>query len=76
MERAELGIDGNCGFARLGENIQEGEAEFEEIICDSPKWTSDYCNAAKRAINIAHRRLKARLAPREFSYYLGESYPD
>jgi hypothetical protein len=25
-QRAELGIDGNCGFALLGENIQDGEA--------------------------------------------------
>jgi hypothetical protein len=24
IERAELGIDGNCGFALVGENLQEG----------------------------------------------------
>lgn len=30
-ERAQLGIDGNCGFALLGPNLQEGEAEFVEI---------------------------------------------
>ena len=31
VERAELGVDGNCGFALLGENTQEGEAEFIKI---------------------------------------------
>ena len=31
MERAEIGIDGNCGFALLGEDLQVGEAEFVEI---------------------------------------------
>ena len=30
-ERAEVGIDGNCGYALLGANIQEGECEFVEI---------------------------------------------
>lgn len=30
-ERAEVGIDGNCGYALLGPNIQEGESEFVEI---------------------------------------------
>jgi len=30
-QRAELGIDGNCGYALIGVNIQEGEAEFVEI---------------------------------------------
>ena len=31
MERAELGIDGNAGFALLGDDLQSGEAEFVEI---------------------------------------------
>lgn len=30
-ERAEVGIDGNCGYALLGYNIQEGEVEFIQI---------------------------------------------
>ncbi len=30
-DRAEVGIDGNCGYALLGPNIQEGECEFVEI---------------------------------------------
>jgi hypothetical protein len=83
MERAEIGIDGNAGFALLGENIQEGEAEFVEIAlpAEASKDPNRYHNsewvaAAKRAANLAHRALKARLHPRVFSYYLGSSHPD
>lgn len=28
----EVGIDGNAGFALAGENLQEGEAEFAEVV--------------------------------------------
>lgn len=74
MERAELGIDGNCGFALVGPNIQEGEAEFEEIRATklNPDPNSD--GAKKQAIDRAYRRLKGRL-DRPISYFLGESYP-
>lgn len=75
IERAELGVDGNCGFALLGEDIQSGEAEFEEILTSEPRWTSEWSRQSRKAINRAHMRLKARLAPRQFSYYLGDSYP-
>ena len=83
MERAELGVDGNCGFALLGEDLQVGEAEFVEI--DLPPEASkdpnryhksEWVSAAKRAIWKAHRALKARLLDRQFSYYLGPSHPD
>ena len=83
MERAELGVDGNCGFALLGEDLQVGEAEFVEI--DLPPgaskdpnryYKSEWVSAAKRAIWKAHRALKARLPDRQFSYYLGPSHPD
>jgi hypothetical protein len=73
IERAELGIDGNCGFALIGENLQEGEAEFEEFAGD-PK-TSEGMRQAKLAINRAYQRLKGRIG-RPISYYLGESHPD
>ena len=82
MERAELGIDGNCGFARLGPNLQEGEAEFVEIALslEASKDPARYHNiewsrAATRAATTAYRRLKERLPDREFSYYLGVSHP-
>ena len=74
-DRAELGVDGNCGFALLGEDIQSGEVEFEEILTSEPRWTSEWARQARKAINRAHARLKIRLAPRQFSYYLGDSYP-
>lgn len=72
-DRAELGVDGNCGFALLGANIQEGEAEFEEFAGDVR--TSEGTRQAKLAINRAFRRLKARIG-RPISYYIGPSHPD
>ena len=74
MIRAELGVDGNCGFALVGENLQEGEAEFEEIRATelNPDPNSD--GAKKQAINRAYQRLKDRL-DYPISYFLGDSYP-
>jgi len=76
MERAELGVDGNAGFALLGDNIQEGEAEFVVIEGDEPRWTSAWHLAATRAASTAYRRLKERLPDRKFSYFLGRSHPN
>lgn len=75
MERAELGVDGNAAFALLGSDIQSGEAEFVEIETDAPRGTSEYDRAASTAAAKAYRILKERLAPREFSYFLGTSHP-
>ena len=83
IERAELGVDGNCGFALLGENLQTGECEFVEIALP-PEASKDknryhhteWCNAAKTASNLAYIGLKLRLKDRVFSYYLGRSHPD
>lgn len=74
IERVELGMDGNCGFALLGENIQEGECEFEEVRGTElhPDPTSE--GAKLQAINRAYTRLKARVG-RPISYFLGESHP-
>lgn len=83
MERAELGVDGNAGFALLGRDLMEGEAEF--VTIDLPPEASkdpnryhksEWVSAAKRAANKAYRKLKERLPDRQFSYYLGTSYPD
>lgn len=49
MDRAILSVDGNCGCALLGENLQEGEAEFVEIKCSEPQWTKAYRMAAWEA---------------------------
>jgi hypothetical protein len=76
MLRAELGVDGNCGFALLGENLQEGEAEFVEIKTDAPVGCSEWHHAAVRAATAAYRALQARLPDRKFSYFLGDSHPN
>ena len=76
-ERAELGIDGNCGFALLGENLQEGEAEFEEFEGDLK--TSDGHHNAVFATFRAFSRLQRRIRKQrgiQISYFLGRSHPD
>lgn len=72
-DRAELGVDGNCGFALLGENIQEGESEFEEFEGDvrTSEGAQNAVWAAYRALNRLRRRLG-----KPISYYLGNSHPD
>lgn len=75
--RAELGIDGNCGFALLGENIQEGESEFVEIL-SVDKWPVDWTlSIAERvAAKTAFKRLKDRLnLDYNLSFYFGPSHP-
>lgn len=76
MERAELGVDGNRGFALLGDDLQVGEAEFVEIKTTAAVGTSEWHHAAVSAATEAYRALKARLNDREFSYYLGTSHPN
>ncbi len=89
-ERAQLGIDGNCGFALLGPDIQEGEAEFVEIepVTVPPsiagtrheKFTGEHQSrmelAAKlRAAKAALQKLRDRLGRPDLSYYFGPSHP-
>ncbi len=83
QERAELGVDGNAGFALLGPDLQAGEAEFVETALpleaskDPYRYRhSEWCDAAKRAATAAYRKLKARLPDKTFSYCLGPSHPD
>jgi len=82
IERAELGVDGNCGFALLGYDLVVGESEFVEIdlplaISQDPNryHNKEWINAAQVASTKAYLALKNRLADRKFLYYLGESYP-
>ena len=67
--RAQLGIDGNCGFALLGGDLQEGESAFSEI--QEPNDTNSQLFAAKRALY----QLRERLKMPELSYYFGPSHP-
>lgn len=70
--RAELGVDGNAGYALLGENLQEGEAEFVEVV----QYKDEPLHVAEaRAASTAYRRLKDRLGMPGLSYYLDESHP-
>ncbi len=73
VRHAELGVDGDHAFALLGENIQEGECEFEPIV--EMDWTN--CDPVDRASRIAFNRLRARLDPDRvwLTYYLGPSHP-
>jgi hypothetical protein len=87
LERAELGIDGNCGFALLGENLQEGEAEFV-VIPDTAidnsnhhqQYTQENTLAMRRSARLwackeALRLLRARLNKHDIGYYFGPSHP-
>ena len=80
-QRAELGIDGNCGYALLGVNIQEGEVEFVEIPTAKPDADSSFMRpkgeeAAKLwACKEALRKLRERLNMPNMSYYFGRSHP-
>ena len=58
MERAELSVDGNCGCALLGENLQEGEAEFVEVEQRPGEFLYE---AEVRACWAAFKKLKERL---------------
>lgn len=89
VQHAELGVDGNCGFALLGENIQVGEAEFEpvkEVVThnvvnlQTGQIVVENMSLEDRqdmAIRIAFKRLRDRLDPaREWlTYYIGQSHP-
>ncbi len=71
--RAELGVDGNAGFALIGKNLEEGEAEFVNVE-DAPVRCETKSQREGWAATKAYRRLRDRLG-REFSYYLGLSHP-
>ena len=67
--RAQLGVNGNAGFALLGPNLQEGEAEF--VTFEAGASLSDQLAACYNALNI----LRGRLGIADLSYYLGDSHP-
>ena len=73
--RAELGIDGNCGFALLGPDIQEGEAEFVKFTETSDK--AYYAPLKDKLIACfqAFEKLHERLHLPELSFYFGRSHP-
>jgi hypothetical protein len=68
-ERAELGIDGNAGYALFGANLQEGEAVFVEVA-DPPGLENQLV-----ACKVALLRLKDKLNKPNLSYYFGPNHP-
>jgi hypothetical protein len=73
--RAHLGIDGNCGFALLGPDIQEGEAEFVEIAPTREAAYHAPLGDKLTACKSALQKLRDRLNLPNLSYYFGESHP-
>lgn len=71
--RIELGIDGNCGFALLGDDLQVGEAEFVEV--ETPTDDCDLLNQQLIASKQALGRLRTRLGIQNRSWYFGTSHP-
>jgi hypothetical protein len=71
-ERAEVGVDGNCGYALLGPNIQEGEAEFVDI----KKHDDPGINAERHAWGHALHNLRKRLDLPNLSYFIGPARKD
>lgn len=57
-ERAEVGVDGNCGYALLGPNLQDGECEFVEVLYSPDESPYD---SERRAWGEALSNLRNRL---------------
>ncbi len=72
--KVQLGIDGNCGFALLGEDLQNGEAEFVEFQT-SPE-VADTIAAKRAACDQAFKNLKTRLNMPNLHPFFGPSHPD
>jgi ribonuclease HI len=65
MDRAILSVDGNAGCALLGENLQDGEAEFVVVAARHGEPRHE---AEVRACWAAFKALKARLNRPDISY--------
>lgn len=63
-----LSIDGDHACALIGENLQEGEAEFDKVNPDDKTLKSAEWHAAMRA----KKTLEDRLGLGQCGYYLGE----
>ena len=70
LPRALLSIDGSHACALLGENLQDGEAEFVEIVYpDGKNASNSYLHERAAAFKALHN-LRARLGL-EITYALG-----
>jgi hypothetical protein len=76
MIYAELGIDGNCGYAIINGNLAEEGAEFVEIVATTASGNASDADkrfAAMKAYDILKKRRKARSD--YITFYYGTSYP-
>jgi len=62
--RAQVGLDGSHGFALLGENLQEGEAEFSPI----EGWPNATYRQERAAWGRALKALEERLGSGPLRY--------
>ena len=81
--RAVIGVDGNCAFALVGDDLQVGESEWVEIESSDPAryHSTEWCEAANRASRRALAKLRERLgydlrAGKWLSYALHSSHPN
>ncbi len=56
MHRAEIGLDGSYAFALIGNNIQDGDSEWEPI----KNWPDSSYHDERAAAGRALNRLRAR----------------
>lgn len=72
MERVILSLDGNCGCALLGPDLQEGEAEFVEVtdamLTQFNEHRDWHPRAARKACFEAMNKLLARLGKGRLPY--------
>lgn len=69
--RAILSVDGSHACALLGANLQEGEAEFEEIVYPDGRDASDCYRHERAAAFRAPDKLRKRLGI-EITYAIGD----
>ena len=57
IARAVLSLDGDCGCALLGVNLQEGEAEFVKVDYSTsmPDWRAERAAAFRALIKLRER---------------------
>jgi Protein of unknown function (DUF1653) len=67
-----VGVDGNCGFAVYGANLQEGEAEFVQVR----DGFGSLQERQRRACGYALQILRDRLGIASVPCVLHESHPD
>lgn len=89
--KAVIGIDGDCGFALLGEDLQSGEAEFQKIDYATTPPVQIPSDASEQEVEAARKtaqdgakhfaaktaleKLKARLNKPELEFEFHESHP-